>query len=87
MVNKRICEAVTTKFVGIFDAKSNELDSCMISTHETKIYQLFANKSTNRYFPMVGDQQTIEPPNVVQGNGTSAAHAVPPTGHVTSSEG
>jgi len=36
---------------------------------------------------MVGDQQTIDPPNVENGNGTSAAHAVPPSGHVTNSEG
>jgi len=36
---------------------------------------------------MVGDQQTIDPPHAVNGNGTTAAHGVLSTGHVTSSDG
>jgi len=35
MLDKRVCEAVTTKFLGIFDAMSNEHVSSEISTLET----------------------------------------------------
>jgi len=36
---------------------------------------------------MVGDQQAVDPPQIVTGKGTSAAHGVPPNGHVTNIEG
>jgi hypothetical protein len=36
---------------------------------------------------MVDDQQEIFPTHLVNGKGISAAHGVPPNGHVTNSEG
>jgi hypothetical protein len=51
------------------------------------ICQLFADRTTNRNCPMVGDQQTIDPTQVVNGKGTSAANVIPPTRHMTNNEG
>ena len=70
--------------MGNFDTMSKELVSSMM---RQTIYQMFANKITNRNCAMVGDQQTIHPTHVVKVNGTLAAHGVPPTGHVTNSDG
>jgi len=61
--------------------------SSMKSTHETKNILVFADKTANKNCPMMGDQQAIDPPHVVNGKGTSAAHGVTPTSHVTNSEG
>ena len=52
--------------------------------NSTKRYILvFAVKTTNRNCLMVGDQQAINPPHIVNRKVTSAAHGVPPSnGHV-----
>ena len=50
----------------------------MTSTHETKNVLLFADKTSDRNCPMMGDQQVIDPPQVLSGKGTSAAHGAPP---------
>jgi hypothetical protein len=39
---------------------------------------VFADKTTNKNCPMVGDRQAIDPPHIVNDKGTSAAHGVPP---------
>ena len=51
------------------------------------MYQLFADKSTKRDCPIVGDQKAIDPPHVVNGEVISAAHGVPTTGHVSKNDG
>jgi len=51
--------------------------SSVTSTDETNNILLFADKTTNKNCPMVGNQQAIDPPHTVNGKGTSAAHAVP----------
>ena len=55
--------------------------SSVTSTDETNNILLFADKTTNKNCPMVGDQQAIDPPHAVNGKGTSAAHAVPNQSH------
>ena len=57
----------------------------MTSTDETNNILLFADKTSNKNFPVVGDQ-ALDPPHLVNSKGTSAAEGVPPDSQVTNSE-
>jgi hypothetical protein len=57
------------------------------NTDESNNILVFADKTTNRNCPMMGDQQEIDPPHIVNDKGTVAAHGVPPDGQVTNNEG
>jgi hypothetical protein len=52
--------------------------SSVTSTDDTNKILMFADKTTIKNCPMVGDQQAIDPPHLVHGKGTSATHRVPP---------
>jgi hypothetical protein len=73
--------------VNTFDTISTKF--CLICGEhwwDKKIHHMFADQTTNTNYPMVFDQQAVNPPHVVNSKGTPAAHGVPPNGHMTNSK-